>query len=154
MQDFILLRKSQSQLLGAPLLQGEAMDSILEARCDDLNRIMDRLALLGSHDALVILRAAFGSPVILHVLRSSPCFGHPSVPHFDQILRNGLERIVNCEIGDLAWSQASLPIRYGGLGIRSVVVLALCLFGSRCIDVQFSDDHLGRLQGQRRLIGG
>ena len=106
MQDFIQLSKSQSQLLGAPLLQGEAMDSILEARCDDLNRIMDRLALLGSHDALVILRAAFGSPVILHVLRSSPCFGHPSLPHFDQILRNGLERIVNCEIGDLPWSQA------------------------------------------------
>jgi hypothetical protein len=128
MVGFSQLGKSQSQLLGAPLLQGQAMNSLLEARCNDLDRIMGRLALLGAHDALVILRAAFGSPIILHILRSSPCFGHASLRHFDELLRSGLEKIVNCEIGDLAWSQASLPIRNGGLGIRSVVVLAPSAF--------------------------
>ena len=64
MVGFSQLGKSQFQLLGAPLLQGQAMDSLLEARCNDLGRIMGRLVLLGAHDALVILRAAFGSPII------------------------------------------------------------------------------------------
>ena len=44
------------------------------------------------------------------------------------MLRSGLSRIVNCEISDLAWIQAGLPIRDGGLGVRSVALLAPSAF--------------------------
>jgi hypothetical protein len=125
---FIRLSRDQSQLLGSPILPGPEMDAILGARCDDLKRAMGRLSTLGSHEALVILRAAFGSPIILNILRSSPCFGNPMLEQFDGILRTGLETIVNCKLHDPAWVQATLPIKDGGLGIRSVSVLAPSAF--------------------------
>jgi len=128
LRGFKLLSGVDAQLLGAPLLPGPEMDRILEARCADLERAMGRLNKLGSHDALVILRAAFGSPVILNVLRSSPCFGNPILERFDSIVRAGLEAIVNCRLDDPAWVQATLPIRDGGLGVRSVAVLAPSAF--------------------------
>ena len=39
-----------------------------------------------------------------------------------------LSSITNCALDEVAWVQASLPIRVGGLGIRSVVVLASSAF--------------------------
>ena len=47
---------------------------------------------------------------------------------FDELLRSGDSRVTNCAISDAAWIQASLPISDGGLGIRSVVVLATSAF--------------------------
>ena len=44
------------------------------------------------------------------------------------MLRSGLSKIVNCELSDLAWIQADLPIRDGGLAVRSVAVLAPSAF--------------------------
>ena len=38
--------------------------------------------------------------------------------------------MTNCAISDAAWIQASLPISDGGLGIRSVVVLATSVFSA------------------------
>ena len=35
---------------------------------------------------------------------------------------------MNCELSDLAWIQAGLPIRDGGLGVRSVALLAPSAF--------------------------
>ena len=146
------LSKDKSQLLGAPILPGPEMDSILEARCLDLERAIDRLTNLSSHDALVILRAAFGSPVILNILRSSPCFGNPILERFDSIVRAGLESIVNCRLDDPAWVQATLPIRDGGLGIRSVAVLAPSAFlASAASTLQLQSDILSEsaLSGDR-----
>ena len=44
------------------------------------------------------------------------------------MLCSGLSTIVNCELSDLAWIQAGLPIRDGGLGVRSVALLAPSAF--------------------------
>ena len=89
---------------------------------------MSRLELLSAHDALFILRAAIGSPVILNIIRSSSCADHPELDRFDSILKTGLSSIVNCRLSDCAWVQASLPVRSGGLGIRSVALLATSAF--------------------------
>ena len=43
---------------------------------------------------------------------------------FDQNLRLGLSRLANIHVNDLNWIQASLPVKDGGLGIRSVGLLA------------------------------
>ena len=47
---------------------------------------------------------------------------------FDNILRSSLSAISNVELSDLAWSQATLPVARGGLGIRSVASLAPSAF--------------------------
>ena len=111
-------------LLGAPIMPGNAMNSILTARVQDLERAVTRLCLIDSQDALLILRSAYSSPKLQNVLRSSPCSGHPTLAEFDKQLRIGLSSITNCEITDIAWIQASQPIRCSGLGVRSVEMLA------------------------------
>jgi hypothetical protein len=115
-------------LLGAPLSTGKAMDFTLTAKCDSLDRVMGRLSLLSSQDALFILRAATGSQIILSVLRAAPCTDHPALVRFDATLRGGLSSILNCEISGLSWTQANLPICDVGLGVRSVVMLAPSAF--------------------------
>ena len=79
-----------SCLLGVPLYAGPAMDGILEAKCRDLERALTRIHLLSSQDALLILRAAFGSCPLLYVMRASNCVDHPALNEFDLLLLKGL----------------------------------------------------------------
>ena len=125
---FPLVDPREVHLLGAPLSTGPGMDRILEKRCFDLERMIGHLELLASQDALLILRTAFGSSRLMNVLRSSPCAEHHLLVKFDDLLRSGVSKVTNCAIDDIAWIQASLPINDGGLGIRSVVVLAPSAF--------------------------
>ena len=104
------------------------MDQTLSARCSDLERAIDRLSLLSSHDALVILKSALSTPKLLYTLRTSPCSDHPELEHFDALLRSGLSSIVNISISDVNWIQSSLPVSDGGLGIRSAALLAPSAF--------------------------
>jgi hypothetical protein len=128
LQSFVQVTPSNATLLGAPLLTGPAMDGLLKSRCEDLKRAMDRLSLISSHDALVILKSALSAPKLTYTIRSSPCSGHTELDNFDNLLRKGLSDIVNVNLTDLAWVQANLPVREGGLGIRSVALLAPSAF--------------------------
>ena len=130
-----------------PILTGSAMNSILSARVDDLERAMTRLCLLEAQDALLILRSAYSSPKLLNVLRSFFCCGHPSLAQFDAHLRTGLSSSINCDMSDLAWIQASQPIRCGGLGVRSVEMLASYAFlASAAATLDLQSDILARCQ--------
>ena len=115
-------------LLGAPLGPGPGMDDMLASRCDRLERTMARLKLLSLQDGLLILRAAVDSPMIMNVIRAAPCTDNPLLVRFDSALRSGLSAVINCDLTELAWIQASLPIRDGGLGVRSVVLLGPSAF--------------------------
>jgi hypothetical protein len=127
-EPFIHLTVASAELLGAPVTTGEAMDRALNIRCDDLSRAAERLRLIDAHDALVILRASFSAPKLLHTLRASPCADHPALEKFDATLRNCVSSITNTHLTDLMWIQASLPVKNGGLGIRRVSSLAPSAF--------------------------
>ena len=60
----------------------------------------------------------------MHLIRCSPSFDHPSLLSFDNLLRDGLVNILNCDLTDSQWMQACLPVKDGGLGVRSVAALA------------------------------
>jgi len=45
-------------LLGAPLF-GTVLDKVWSQRCDDLDRAVDRLALIGAQAAVILLRSSF-----------------------------------------------------------------------------------------------
>ena len=132
LEGFRLVTPSDAELLGAPILDGTAMDRILTQKLNDLQRAADRMELIASHDALVILRHSVGSTKLQYILRASPCASHPLLSRFDALLRRVLGSIANCDLNDLHWIQASLPVRYGGLGIRSVDLLAPSAFFSFC----------------------
>src|SRR5207244_2681554 len=63
-----------------------------------------------------------------YMLRASPCAGHAALSTFDESLRRALCCIVNLELTEDQWKQASLLIHFGGLGIRSVSSLAPSAF--------------------------
>ena len=73
LEGFRLVTPSDAELLGAPILDGTAMDRILEKKLNDLQRAADRMDLIASHDALVILRYSLGSTKLQYILRASPC---------------------------------------------------------------------------------
>lgn len=72
LQSFNRLDVKEASLLGAPLFQGSALDLSWNDRCDDMSRAAERLKMVGSQDALILLRAAFGAPRVQHLLRCSP----------------------------------------------------------------------------------
>jgi hypothetical protein len=115
-------------LLGAPLSTGAAMDDILTALHDKLKCAVERLRLLSSHDALVLLKNSLGGPRLQYVLRASPCCDNPILRQIDTTLRSAITHICNVPLSDNQWLQASLPVRCGGLGIRSVSMLASSAF--------------------------
>src|SRR6218665_284317 len=49
---------------------------------------------------------------------------HTMLARLDEMMREGLERIINISLNKHQWMQASLPIRDGGLGLRRVSSLA------------------------------
>ena len=47
---------------------------------------------------------------------------------YDLTMRSALAAILNTHLDDTAWQQASLPIKSGGLGVRSAVQLSASAF--------------------------
>jgi len=125
---FAHLRTEEAELLGAPLTAGTAMDTALSRRCDDLARASARLGSIAAHDALVLLKASFSAPKLLHTMRTSPCSGHAALEKFDGLLRDCVCTITNTDLTEVQWIQASLPVRHGGLGVRRVSSLAPSAF--------------------------
>ena len=87
-----------------------------------------RLQHVSAHDALLLLRNSFAIPQLLYLLRTSPSFLSPSLKVYDDVLGSIVGTIANTGLDDNAWNQASLPVKAGGLGIRSAVQLAPSAF--------------------------
>ena len=111
-------------LLGAPLSVGPHLDSLLEEKRGELMLLSRRLQLMPAHDSLFLLRNVLTAPRLMHLLRSTLCIDSPVLPLYDAVLRESLSATLNVDLDDIRWSQASLPIRWGGLGVRGVVLLA------------------------------
>ena len=66
---------------------------------------------------------------LTYLLCSVPCFKcKEDLEAFDTAIRIYTEKIRNVTFGKDSWSQASLPIRHGGLGLRSAADLSLPSF--------------------------
>jgi hypothetical protein len=127
-KDFVKLGIAEATLLGSPLTTGCAMDSAMEARLKNLETAISRLQLLEAHDALLILKNSLSAPKLLYNLRTAPFTDHPGLISYDHLLRVALSRVTNVAIDDFQWTQATLPVRDGGLGLRSVALLAPSAF--------------------------
>ena len=108
----------------------------------------DRLSYLHAQDALLLLHHSFAIPKLLYTLRTAPRFLSYELSIYD-ILKSITSRITNVPLGDsdTAWTQASLPEKHRGLGIRSAVQLAPSVFlasaaGSSSLVSQILPKHL------------
>ena len=81
---------------------------------------------MSAHDAFLLLRHSFAIPKLQYVLRTAPCYRSVALEEYDCTLRSILSEVTNTAVAsdDRAWSQASLPVKLGGLGVRSAVKVA------------------------------
>ena len=135
-RDSILLSIPEAQtidpesacLLGSPIGDIRSISDAISGKTKLLRTMGDRLQHVSAHDALLLLRNSFALPQLLYLLRTSPSFISPSLKLYDDVLRSIVGTIANTHLDDNAWSQASLPVKAGGLGIRSAVQLAPSAF--------------------------
>jgi len=115
-------------LLGAPVTKGKTQDKAITDKIEQLSRAIDRLSLLHAHDAVVILKNSLAIPKLLYTLRTSDCSENPLLMRFDDTLRTGLSMILSVDLSNEQWLQASLPVRNGGFGVLSAMMLAPSAF--------------------------
>ena len=113
-KDFRLIKLEDMRLLEAPILNNRAMEAILKEKMHLLEK--------------VILRKSLGISKMQYILRTANCADKPERTEFDITLRSGLVDILNVELTDIQWIQASLPVRSGGLGFQSAVTPAPSAF--------------------------
>ena len=128
--DLCVVSPEQATLLGSAIGGQAGVDSSIRTKIKALEVMGSRLRHLQAHDAYCLLRHAFAILKVLYTLRSSPCSRSPELQSFDLLLRSLLSGIVNIDISEdnCAWTQASLPVWLGGLGIRSTTLLAPSAF--------------------------
>ncbi len=121
---------SKATLLGSSIGDVSFISDILRTKTDMLRRMGDRLQHLSAQDALLLLKHSFALPKLLYNLRTSPCFLSPVLQEYDELLKSIVGRISNIHFreDDPAWAQTTLPVKMGGLGIRSAVQLAPSAF--------------------------
>ena len=124
------MEPSAAFLLGSPIGDLTSVSVAVEEKTALLRRLGDRLQILNSNDAFVLLRYSLAIPKLLYSLRSAPCFAVTSLCEYDNVLCSVLSSVTNCDMSahQSAWVQSSLPVKMGGLGIRSAVHLAPSAF--------------------------
>ena len=71
---FRWVKPSDACLLGPLIGDSPSIDSVLHSKYDALENMGERLSLLHSQDALLLLRKVSSLPKVLYVLRTTPCF--------------------------------------------------------------------------------
>ena len=124
-----LVSRVNAELLGTPIGGIQSTDNIIQGKAVSLRLMGERLCLLQTKDALLLLRHSFAIPKVMYILRSSPCFASPQLDSFDGLLSSILSEVINIHLdSDSNWAQASIPVRFGGIGMRSTVRLAPSAF--------------------------
>ena len=77
---------------------------------------MQSLSLLPAHDALSLLKNSLAMPKLLYLLRTEDCSSNQLLDEFDNKLQTGLSEVLNVDLNDDQWLQASVPVRNGGTG--------------------------------------
>ncbi|GJY27321.1 hypothetical protein Tco_0402047 [Tanacetum coccineum] len=100
---------------------------------------------------LLLLRSCMGIAKLFFGLRTcQPVHMEKAALFFDKGLRGSIENIVVCGgpfFGDLQWSLASLPIRFGGLGLYSAKVVSSYAFVASRAQSWVLQDHILRDSG-------
>ena len=129
-----------------PLLKITDPEDAIKKKISNLKLLGERIKEIQAHNALCLLRSAFTLPRLLFLIRTASCFQSHLLAQFDLLLRHLLESLCNISLDDTSWTQASLPINSGGLGIRSAFMLASCTFlasaaGSEPLSLAILPEH-------------
>ena len=139
------------EFLGAGIGTPEFINSLAASRVEKASHLHNLITELDDPQSeLTLLRSCAGVCKITHALRTSP----PSAiidaaSSFDDSLRNSLEKLCQAPINDSAWSQASLPIRDGGLGLLAATSSAVPAFVASCSE---AGPHVKQLLADESIL--
>ena len=128
LKNFQRVKLEDLTLLGAPVLSGCTVDIALKEKRVKMEKAMPRLPLLQSHNVLNLFHNSIAVPKLLYTMRTSNCRENEMLTYFDTLQRQCITDIIKVDINELQWTQATLNVRDGGLGIRSVTMLAPSAF--------------------------
>ena len=119
------IRKSavpNMEILGAPIGSSEFCRDFASRKRDKACELLRALPQLQNPQiALSILRRCAGFCRLAHIARATPVQSTvAALASFDDDMRRTLDESAAIESTDLAWQQAQLSTRRGGLGLRSV----------------------------------
>ena len=115
----------EARMLGAPMTD-TAAERVMAEKQRDLERMVDRLQHVDAHSAFYLLRNCLWIPKLQYILRAAPVYRRLDLLQpLDETLRAAICSITNVNFGHGSWTQAVLPTRYGGLGLRRTQDLAL-----------------------------
>ncbi|XP_029654886.1 uncharacterized protein LOC115228448 [Octopus sinensis] len=124
----IITRKGSLEVLGSPIFP-EGIEKILSGKLSTFEFMSSRLSILDAHEGFFLLKNFISLPKLQHVLRSAPCFINPELlKELETGLKHSAENLCNIRFDEASWTQATLPIRFGGIGLRSPADIALPAF--------------------------
>ena len=121
--NFIFSETDDASFLGSPMGQA-GLDVALARKTEQLKNAGPRLALLPPHEAFFLIKSSFAVPKLLYLLRTAPACMAEGLCEFNVTTKDTLSSVLNIALDDKAWAQAALPVRWGGLGVRDVKILA------------------------------
>ena len=134
--DIQILKEEDLTLLGAPITEA-SIDGVLREKLEALKLMSSRLEDISSHEALFLLRHCVAIPKLQYFLRSAPCFKNPQMlEEYDLVLQDCVQKIINVRLDEEKCLQSSLPVKFGGLGVRRATDLALPAFLASAHGVQ------------------
>ena len=88
--------------------------------------MIERLHHLDAHTSIFLLRNCLWLPKLQYLLRAAPLYRHAGLlGQLDAVMKSAVISLSNVMLKEDSWEQATLPTRYGGLGLRLLVDVAL-----------------------------
>lgn len=116
------------ELLGAPLTR-TSTEKLLRKKKIQLSTLLERLNGLKHHIAYYLLKHCLAIPKLTYILRTSCCFNfEDELYDMDNNIKSTLENIINSRLDTTQWTLSSLPVNFGGIGIRKISDVALPAF--------------------------
>ncbi|XP_061706329.1 uncharacterized protein LOC133517161 [Cydia pomonella] len=129
-------------LLGSPIFE-DSFPNYIQNSISKFKNYSNRLLEISPHYAISILKFCLFVPKLTYVIRCSPIWKFENIIlPLDDLIKSTLESILNIQLCDHSWTQASLPIRHGGLGIRKNSSVSLPAFLS---SVHSSANLIGKI---------
>jgi hypothetical protein len=115
-------------LLGSPFFE-QGFKNTVEKTIITVENLLTKAEFLSRHVAYTLIKNCLFIPKFIFLLRTTPFWKFSNyVNSIDSSLKSSVERILNLPLSDLQWCQTTLPIRFGGLGIRRISDICLPAF--------------------------
>lgn len=86
--------------------------------------LIEHLQLIDVHYAYFIWRNSLLIPKLFFTFRTAPIYISSELPLFDRLVKDFCENLQHTNLSGKSWLQATLPIKLGGIGLRSLESIA------------------------------